>query len=196
MSYSTANGAENWGSVRLEGDDDLSMGALASASGPPSGHVRNLGLGIEGRPVTTRAMRRSSAMSWSSRATVTNAPGSSAADVNGKKPKVSISETVEPEQDDDKRDRQLLTTLALLQTFHAHTLFQLSTLESFLPPPFERDQAIVNLTSKEVLMFELGPFSSLDAKYLDWLAQEYGSGVQLIVKRQWKDLFGIVFGYG
>ncbi|KAJ7583856.1 hypothetical protein C8J56DRAFT_1005133 [Mycena floridula] len=187
MSYSTANG--EWGSVRLEGDDDLSLNAVTS----PGGHVRSLGNGIEGRPLTTKTMRRSSAMSWSSRATMTNTPTTA----DGKKPKASISETVPEQVDEERRDRQLLTTLALLQTFHAHTLFQLSTLESFLPPAADaRPSAVVTLTSKEVLMFELGPFSSLDVKYLDWIAREYGNGVQLVVKRHWKDLFGIVFGYG
>jgi hypothetical protein len=96
-------------------------------------------------------------------------------------------------------DGQVMTTMALLQTFHAHTSFQLSVLESFLPRGIsslghETDRTIY-LTPKEVLAFELGPLSSFDAKYLEWLVAEYASGKKLVIKRGWRDLFGVIFGY-
>ncbi|KAL0572215.1 hypothetical protein V5O48_009750 [Marasmius crinis-equi] len=190
-SYSTANGSANWGSIRLEGDDDLTMDGLSE-----SGQMRNLGQGIEGRPIpTNKSMRRASAMSWSSgRGTLTS--NSNAAVSSSSNRKLS-PEPERPETEDfDVNDGQLRTTLALLQTFHAHTSFQLSTLESYLPPRTERDGSRVVLTPKDVLTFELGPYSSSDERYLEWLGDEYGGGSTLVIKRSWKDLFGIVFGYG
>ena len=90
-----------------------------------------------------------------------------------------------------------MTTLAILQTFHAHISFQVSLLESMLARqdlsagPGEMG---VYLTPKDILVFELGPFSGFDARYLKWLAEEYG--VKVVVKRGWKDLLSAVFGYG
>ena len=140
MSYSTADGPENWGSVRLEGDDDLSL---------RSTYVRNLGMGIEGRPVpasgstfspptsTGKAGRRSSGTSG--KATAASVSGGSG---SGKARQVSSSSFgvgddfgLEGNSDQERRDGQLLTTLALLQTFHANTCFQLSRLASLIPPP-------------------------------------------------------------
>ena len=40
---------------------------------------------------------------------------------------------LESNSNQERRDGQLLTTLALLQTFHAHTAFQVSVLGMFLP---------------------------------------------------------------
>ncbi|KAF9265039.1 hypothetical protein L218DRAFT_899300 [Marasmius fiardii PR-910] len=181
-SYSTANGARNWGSVHLEGDDDLTFDGFSEG-----GQMRNLGQGIEGRPASTsKSMRSTSAMSWSSgkgtvASTSTNGPSGS---------------TVELSDNNQRQESQLRTTLALLQTFHAHTLFQLSILENFLPSRQDRDGNNVTLTPKDILTFELGPYSNSDEQYLEWLAQEYGGGTTVIIKRSWKDLLGIVFGYG
>lgn len=95
--------------------------------------------------------------------------------------------------------------MALLQTFHAHTLFQLSVLENILvrqgvaPSPAADDtgKRLVSLSPKDILAFELGPLSSLDAKYLEWLVEEYaGSQVKVVIRRGWKDLLGAIFGYG
>lgn len=214
------NGADNWGSVRLEGDDDLTMTGMnsgrsghATPSGSGSaGNVRSLGLGIEGRPVgsISRAMRRSSGMSWSSgKATVVNASASSSSGVLGGKRRQESSmgdgdgavEGMEEEDEDDagkRRDAQLLTTLALLQTFHAHTLFQLSTLESFIRVPSRSNppQSTVYLSPRDVTSFELGSLSGADAKYVEWLADEYGGGIKVVVRRGWKDLLGVILGYG
>jgi hypothetical protein len=219
--YSCVPGSENWGSVRLEGDDDLNIPGEFP-------YVRNLGMGIEGRPsrgasessssgsrshnksqpsighgsppqspgATGRAARRTSAVSWSSgRTTAVGSVG------NGKAKQASTSsrpaESVEITEA-ERRDRQLLTTLSLLQTFHAHTSFQLSILESFLPPADLISSAVertIYLSPKDILAFELGPLSGSDARYLEWLAQEYASFVKIVVKRGLKDLLGVIFGY-
>ena len=211
MSYSTANGSERWGAVMLEGDDDLSIGGSA--------YMRSVGMGIEGKPVrkasesgsvasgsrlqtglgpppsspTTSAMRRTSAMSWSS---ANVAVGSSLG--HGKGRQISASSESEGDHDDglEWRDRQLLTTLSLLQTFHAQSAFQLSVLESFLPRSGEPSGGLertVYLSPKDVLAFELGPLSASDARYLEWLAEEYAGPVKVVVKRSWRDLFGAIF---
>jgi len=197
QSYSTSNGAENWGSVRLEGDDDLTLGTITQSEG----QIRSLGAGIEGRPAppststpTNKPMKRTSGMVL----------GTGKASGSKKTPQSSImTDTDQTAQSSEsfamtseREDGQLRTTLALLQTFHAHTSFQLSTLESLLPPPNDRPNTTIYLSPKDILAFELGPFSSVDERYLEWLVEEYGSGTTVIIKRGWKDLFGIVFGYG
>jgi hypothetical protein len=212
MSYSTADGAANWGSVRLEGDEDLSLRALGvEAASSPGGHVRSVGMGIEGGPkvsasasgsgltrMTTKTTRRSSGMSWSSgKATVTNpaSPGPSSAKGKGAAVQMVPDEEDIEEYETARRDGQILTTLSLLQTLHAHTAFQLSTLESFLP----KDNApgkVISFTSKDMTAFELGPMSGMDARYLEWLASEYGGGASVVIKRGWKEMLGAIFGYG
>lgn len=186
MSYSTRNGnMENWGSVRLEGDDDLSINGS---------YVRNVGMGIEGGPSqlspTTKPQRRASGMSsWSSR--------SMGMKLSSRKASASSSSAPpDPQADlEDRRDRQVLTTLALLQTFHANTRFQLSRLASFLPSEPPTGPRIIYLSPKDVTSFELGPLSGFDARYLAWLADEYGGGAKLEIKRGgWRDWVGIVFG--
>ncbi|KAH7925742.1 hypothetical protein BV22DRAFT_1194947 [Leucogyrophana mollusca] len=203
MSYSTGNGSmANWGSVRLEGDDDLSLGGA---------FVRNVGMGIEGRPSGSpnmKGMRRSSAMSWSGG----NAgfPGPDRRQASTSTAFTSSSEPrSEPGGNDAdinaRRDRQVMTTLALLQTFHANTCFQLSRLAALLPTPpnfssggsaATAEPDTIYITPKDIVSFELGPLSSLDARYLEWLAEEYGGGTRIEVKRGWKDLFGVIFGFG
>ncbi|KAJ7769409.1 hypothetical protein B0H16DRAFT_1411336 [Mycena metata] len=218
-SYSTAGGAANWGAVRLEGDEDLSLRALGvgvegSSGTTIGGHVRSVGMGIEGGPkvsgstgLSRKSTRRSSGMSWSSgRATVT---GSSLAKGKG------LPATADDEQEDEdlddgeemaeaargQRDGQILTTLSLLQTLHAHTSFQLSTLERFLPAsttnhqPIDNAPGVIALSSKDMSAFELGPMSGMDARYLEWIASEYGGGAAVVIKRGWKEMLGAIFGY-
>jgi hypothetical protein len=126
------------------------------------------------------------------------------------------------------RDRQSRTTLALLQTFHARTRFWLSRLGPLLPhrtagessrstdtgvsgrdtaaAPEDRAsgegvrgaETVVQLTPRDVLELELSPLSSLDARFVEWLAEEYGAGragarVRVNVRRGWRDLLGLVF---
>jgi len=207
MSYSTAGGPENWGKVRLEGDEDLSLGGDA--------YMRNLGMGIEGRlpaaggsgsgslhantlaptaTVDSKGMRRTSAMSWSSgKATVVGAS------VKVRQASTTVEGDV-PDNDygEGRRDGQVSTTLSLLQTLHVHTSFQLFVLESFIPhthPQSESGPETVYLSLKDVAAFGLGPLSSFDVKYLEWLVVEYGSGTEIVVKRGWRDLLGAIFGY-
>jgi hypothetical protein len=53
----------------------------------------------------------------------------------------------------------------------------------------------VYLTPKDIISLGLGPLSSSDAKYLEWLGAEYGEGVKIIVRKGWRDFFGLAFGY-
>jgi hypothetical protein len=115
------------------------------------------------------------------------------------------------DDDDDEvlvRDRQSRTTLALLQTFHAQTRFWLSRLASLLPPQpaahdptstdVDSETAVeVQLSPRDVLELELSPLCSLDARFVEWLAEEYGYGAMRVsVRRGWRDLFGLVFAVG
>lgn len=214
MSYSTIDGLENWGAVRLEGDHDLSIGGGT--------YVRNLGMGIEGRPgqggsdggsgsrripsqaislsspaPAPSAMRRTSA---SSGKTAVGSIASGRARESSSDSALSMNgEDDEERWDMERKDRELRTTLSLLQTFYAHASFQLSVLESFLPGSRERTCAdegkTVYLSSKDLLAFELGPLSGSDAKYLEWLAQEYAGPFKVVVKRGWKELLAVLFGY-
>jgi len=203
-------------------------GGKASSNNNQRTYMRNLGMGIEGRPfdslggLTSKSTRRASAMSWSSgKATVVGVPSSTSTipgfssdrgpsegsdDVELTRPGPEIE--LNPEDLARRRMSQVSTTLALLQTFHAHTAFQLSVLEDLLKQRglkaissqttgddvVQAGGNLVTLTSKDVLSFELGPFSSLDAKYLEWLAAEY-AGVKVNVRRGWRDLFEIIFGF-
>ncbi|KAG2364781.1 hypothetical protein BDR07DRAFT_1400675 [Suillus spraguei] len=192
-SYSTGNGSlANWGSVRLEGDDDLTVDGT---------FVRNLGMGIEGCPggsQNSKGMRRSSGMTWPGNTSGDRRqPSSSSAATRSMPQLCSNGNDTDPETN-ERRDRQILTTLALLQTFHANTSFQLSRLVDLLPSVTSGtpETSIIYITPKDMVSFELGPLSSLDARYLEWLADEYGAGSQIVVKRGWKDLFGMIFGFG
>jgi hypothetical protein len=125
-------------------------------------------------------------------------------------------------------NRQARTTLALLQTFHAQTRFWLSRLAALLPPHCtttsargelrtneegaaaeeeeeEREEVVlVQLAPRDVLELELSPLSSLDAHFVEWLAEEYGASVgagsgvsvSVSVRRGWRDLLGLVIAVG
>ena len=100
-----------------------------------------------------------------------------------------------------RRNGQVLTSLAILQTFHAHISFQLSVLENLLPLQYSSSttdrETVVYLMPNDILAFELGPFSGFDARYLEWLVQEYVNGdVKVVVKRGWRELLSTIFGYG
>jgi hypothetical protein len=113
------------------------------------------------------------------------------------------------------RNRQSRTTLALLQTFHAQTRFWLSRLASLLPPapqPEHDSMATdadadtdadsemtvqVQLTARDVVELELSPLSTLDARFVEWLGEEYGYGsTRVTVRRGWRDLLRLVFAMG
>ena len=190
MSYSTENGPENWGAVRLDGDDDLSL---------TGSYIRSRGMGIEGGPnissggtLTSRGAKRASAMSWTSskNGTYGRTRDASSTAIDNESPGL-VNDFHELRE---RQDKPLLTTLALLQTFHAHTNFHLTVLESVLPEDWSAG-SVLYLAPKDILAFELGPLSGNDARYLEWLAYEYADETQLIVKRGWRDLLNIIFGY-
>lgn len=191
-SYSTVDGnMANWGQVRLEGDDDLSVG------GP---YVRNRGMGIEGRPAGPSVLNREDSGGAGSSKTAKRGSGMSAwskftnRDAGG-----------QLGNDEDatlrKREQQILLTLALLQTFHAHTTNLLFRLSHYLPaalaPSSGTNLSTIYLSPKDLYAFDLGPLSNLDAQFIEWLGEEYGSkvGVRIVVRRGWKDLARLVLGF-
>ncbi|KAI0631800.1 hypothetical protein C8Q77DRAFT_160475 [Trametes polyzona] len=229
--------SENWGSIRLEGEDDL---ALRTRSTP---YIRTVGLGIEGRPaggsggtlpsglgsLTPRALRRASAMSawtWTGGGNANNAnksvdPHQPTEDAPAPSSGMFIpgqrNNVPEPNAREDpgaaaaRRERQVLTTLALLDAFHANTTAVLARLAVLLEARKAQQQQLpltrradvdaalaqtVLFTPKDVMSFELGPFSALDARFVEWLGEEYGGGVRVLVRRSWKDLIGLVLGFG
>ena len=218
----TPRRSENWGSIRLEGEDDLASRARSQP------HVRNLGLGIEGRPSgsstlsngrTSRALRRASTMSawtWAggkSDAQITTEEAPAPSDgmfIPGERSKIPEPMVHEEAVSSARRDRQILTTLALLEAFHTNTTAVLSRLATLLETrkclqqPSRRGESessltgvqTVVLTPKDVMSFELGPFSGLDARFVEWLGEEYGAGMRVLVKRGWKDLVGLILGLG
>ena len=204
----------------MEGDDDLTI------DGPV---VRSVGLGIEGRPsfggaveggLNMKGPKRTRGMSLG----LGGSPNESESGRDQQASSGSSTEhiahgLVEQKLRDERMERQIRTTLALLQTFHANSCFQLSRLAELLQPPSSAPRATtgqlvdiaetpnltartppdndaVYLTPRDVLSFELGPFSSLDAHYLEWLGEEYGGGKTVVVKRGWKDLMSVIFGFG
>ena len=110
------------------------------------------------------------------------------------------------------------TTLALLQTFHANTVFLLSKLHEIMPPlsspvqersssryqrvpsdAQEDDVDTISLSQRDMLSLELGVMSELDSKFIEWLAEAegysgLGTGRRVVVKRSWQELLGLVFG--
>ncbi|KAH9058904.1 hypothetical protein EDB83DRAFT_1010063 [Lactarius deliciosus] len=88
------------------------------------------------------------------------------------------------------RSRQTLTTLALLQTFHAQTRFLLSRLAIVLPPAASAPPD-AQLTPRNFLALALRRLSSLDARFVGWLAEYAGaSGARLSMRRGWRDFLG------
>ncbi|KAL1942164.1 hypothetical protein VTO73DRAFT_6228 [Trametes versicolor] len=232
----TPRRAENWGSIHLEGEDDL---GLRTRSTP---YIRSIGQGIEGRPsgstlpsglgsLTPRALRRASAMSawtWAGSKNgdtpgpeqaprpTENAPAaSSGMFIPGQRNNVPEPNTRQDSATVARRERQVLTTLALLDAFHANTTAVLSRFAALLETRKAQQQQqplssrridldagliagahLVLFTPKDVMSFELGPFSGLDARFVEWLGEEYGGGVRVLVRRSWKDLVGLILGFG
>ena len=195
-SYSTVNGSmTNWGQVRLEGDDDLSVGGS---------YVRNLGMGIEGRPAAPSDLDREDSGASGSSRMAKRASGTSAwSKFTNKDTDDRPIQLGNDEQEARlrKREQQTLLALALLQTFHAHTTNLLSKLSYYLPgspaPSFGDNLSTIYLSPRDLYAFELGPLSGLDAQFIEWLGEEYGSrvGVRVIVRRGWKDLARLVLGF-
>ncbi|PCH34611.1 hypothetical protein WOLCODRAFT_124733 [Wolfiporia cocos MD-104 SS10] len=194
---------ENWGSIRLEGDDDYPS--------RKNSYVRNLGMGIEGRPIAEpssssgRSFRGIVKSSWSKTKGETHTSHSSTAPStlypSGSKDFAVIAHVEDGR--DSRRARQVIMTLSLLETFHNNTCLTLERLAALLPQrriqlanDADTSGGIVMLTPKDVMTFELGPFSGLDARFIEWLGDEYGGAARVVVRRGWRDLVGLLLGFG
>ena len=212
MPHSASDGSlSNWGRIQLEGDDDLTV---------QGSYIRNPGMGLEGLPspsatgnsntssgcsTPSKRSRKSIRSSPLIRKATTSKATLDAREVDNSTVFSSSDVPLEqlPLDPEARRDRHIRTTLALLQTFHANTCFQLSRIQAILArhatgaDSGESVEGVVYLTPRDVLSFELGPLSSFDARYLEWLFAEYARGTKVIVKRGWRDLFDLVIpGYG
>ncbi|KAF8525184.1 hypothetical protein BU17DRAFT_41847 [Hysterangium stoloniferum] len=96
--------------------------------------------------------------------------------------------------------RQVQTTLALLNTFHAHSEFLSERLSELLDEASADSNSTETLVlhPRDVMSLELGVLSDLDARFLEWLAErnKKSGGRKVIVKRGWKDLLAVLLGFG
>lgn len=204
-------GGKAWGAARSPGDDDYSLegtrmrtlgrGIEGFADAPA--RVRSRGLGIEGRPPRRVGSESAHARKASAATAITT---SSSLVKEGSGTSVECTEVAthgdgETESDDANGDgnntrQNTQTTLALLQTFHANTVFWLSRLREVVPPPSAvsspgpevtrfnglgsratdadaEDEAIV-ITARDLISLELGVLSDLDARFVEWLVEAEG----------------------
>jgi hypothetical protein len=154
-------------------------------------NVRAHGEGIEGHPMSTDSERlyRNAGRHYADMMPPSTQQGSLKDDCH------DGDEGQEGREEDAvlRRHRKSRTTLALLQTLHAQTHFWVERFTALLPVPDEEDgEMAVELTPRDVLELELGPLSTLDAQFVEWLAEEYGGGVRVSVRRGWRDVLGLV----
>ncbi|KAJ4476033.1 hypothetical protein C8J55DRAFT_490299 [Lentinula edodes] len=177
----------SWGSIRQEGDDDLTLSTIATRK--LKFGVRAQGLKVDCQPVYQQGdaenqwvvpwVRSGSCSDFGNGGQGTNIPQSSSTDAEVGQADAELLSSMESERE----EMQLRTTLAVLQTFHVHTSFQLSILESLLPPRSERSNNTINLVPKDILAFELGPFSSVvgygdtSNRIISWWDVTYLNGV-------------------
>lgn len=185
--------------------------------------VRARGMGIEGKPVAKSSHSRKASSSSTMKASPslqTQTYIESAEDSSTGAPRNSLT----AEEREELRLQGIQTTLALLQTFHANTVFWLSRLREILPPPStvsspgvdsrllassqstdDRQAEEVTITARDLQSLELGVLSELDAKFIEWLAEvedrasstsksTVSTRRRIVVKRGWQELIGIVFG--
>ncbi|KAG5635872.1 hypothetical protein H0H81_009830 [Sphagnurus paluster] len=180
---------------------------------------------------TARSTRRTSGLSWSSvRGTAIGSPSlssfpksigigkgkgkgcqPSSSGINDGAETLAESEEDSAEGSEENEGKggqartvHVRTTHTLLQTFHAHTAFQVSVLEGLLPALRRENRGgessptprTVVLAPKDMLAFELGPLSSADVRYLEWLAAEYAPlGTNVVVRRGWREVLGVLVGW-
>lgn len=179
------NGSSNNNSSELRNQWSRSGSPRTRARREQRAKVRARGEGIEGRPASYRR-RGARTGKYDSSDTIGEADGG------------EVVDEVEQEEEEAEEDgavlvhsRQTRTTLALLQTFHAQTRFLLSRLATVLPPDGQ-------MTPRDLVVLELGPLSALDARFVEWLAEEYvdaGEGeASVLVRRGWRDLLGGLVG--
>jgi hypothetical protein len=187
------------------GEGESGAGALIDLDHHPvegEGTMRSLGLGIEGRPnvveLNTKGMRGSSGMSWKGRKEKERDKAKSGPEALEQRT-TTTSTLAEDDRDasTEAHEREAMTTLALLQTFHTNTARQVERLHDLIAasPPASDTDTVLRLLPKDVLSFDLGPLSSLDAKFLEWLAEQYGDGRKIVVKRGWRELMNFVLGW-
>lgn len=197
--------AENWGSIRLTGEDDLTNSPTRSQA-----YVRNVGMGIEGRPTPpgSPSIQEDGTQFYRSQRSLRRASGSSvwtwAGGRGGSSSRAQEASGVEESPDEAlaRRERQVMTTLALLQVFQANTDALLARLSDLLPQRAAHSHnltaagagAPLVLTPKDLVSFDLGPLSGLDGRFIEWLVEVYGNGAKVVVKRNWKDVVAFLFG--
>lgn len=215
--------AENWGSIRLNGDDTLSGAAGGDDSDAKSSkskvYVRNVGMGIEGRSAPTtpivqedgsllhrtpKSARRASGSSVWTWASARGTLGGNNVAMSSKARKGSGGDDApEDSEPSTRRSQQAATTLALLQTFQANTDSLLARLAELLPERSAHSHNMANvagsgpavvLTPKDLMSFDLGPLSGLDGRFVEWLVEVYGSGARVAVRRNWRDVVALLFG--
>ena len=103
-----------------------------------------------------------------------------------------------------RRVQQIVTTLALLVAFRAHTAAVSRGLRSYTnhgtssrrqTTPCAQPQAVFHAEGRPVLPFEVGPLSGLDARFVEWLEEDSGGGTPVLVRRGRKDLVGLILGF-
>lgn len=101
------------------------------------------------------------------------------------------------------------TTLAILNALHLHASLLLSRIDALLPPSPRSSSSPhtfsgtavaepIILTPRDLLALDLGPFSALDARLVEWLAEVYqcAPGRRVSVRRGWRDYVSLVMGCG
>ena len=226
-SYSSVKGPENWGAIRLEGDEDDDGdgddddGDSLTMTGS---YVRNVGMGIEGGPQVNGSAVGSSvgSASFSGRRRrndvdhywLSSSSSTSRATSRSRSRQASPVVSQHDDVHHHHRDGQVTMTKALLQTFHVHASFHLSVLASLLPPSQLIDShsnhdgvrqeeegpmpmPTLQMTPRDMTVFELGPLSGLDVRYVTWLVQEYAKEYRFVMRRGWRDVLSVIFfGYG
>jgi hypothetical protein len=157
-----------WGSIRLEGEDVV----LAEEFEEQEAEILDEGNGPSGGPVKGKTVA------------IVVQPSTPADDLR-----------VEDDGVKNGRHANALLTLALLHILHAMTTAHLSRIAELLPPLEEGPQTI-QLSAKDVASFGLGPWSTDDARYLEWLAEQWGGGRRVVVRRTWRDFAWFFLGYG
>ena len=194
------------GSARLNGEDHP-----ANTAGSSRSYVRTLGMGIEGSPAP-QAAGVSETGELRGRARKRISSGSSLlwswASSRGPNSQTSPIGYKDVDDDDglvlvqDAREQRIATTLALLRVFHQNTTTLLSRLADILPQRSAHSHNLVNtgtgapivLTPRDLISLDLGPLSGLDGHFIEWIAEEYGGGVRIVVRRGWRDILALVFG--
>lgn len=199
---------ENWGSIRLNGEDDLSR-----MPGPSRGYVRNTGMGIDSEPSPSRAVSETGELRGRTKKSVRRSSGGSLlwswTSVRGNTSLQSSSpphsKDVDDEDDlvlvDDTRARKISTALALLGVFHSNTTTLLARFADILPQRSSHSHNMTNagsgslivLTPKDLMSFDLGPLNGLDGHFVEWIAEEYGGGTRVVVRRGWRDIVALIF---